>query len=48
MNKRYQVRWYEFNLTEPRSRNFFTETGARVFAWYVETFEGGITKIYEI
>lgn len=44
----YEVRWYEFNLTERRSRKFFTEVGARLFALYAETFNGAITKIYEI
>lgn len=48
MKRKYEVRWYEHNLTQPRSRKFFTEIGARIFAWYVETFEGAITKIYNI
>lgn len=48
MKHNYEVRWYEFNLTERRSRKFFTEIGARIFAWYVETFNGAVTKIYEI
>ena len=48
MRYNYEVRWYEFNLTERCSRKFFTEIGARLFAWYVETFNGAITKIYVI
>ena len=48
MRLNYEVRWYEFNLTERCSRKFFTEIGARLFAWYVETFNGAITKIYVI
>ena len=48
MRWNYEVRWYEFNLTEMQSCKLFTEIGARLFAWYVETFEGAITKIYEI
>jgi hypothetical protein len=31
MKKMYQVRWYEYNLTNERHRNFFTEIGAQVF-----------------
>lgn len=45
---RYEVRWYEFNLTERKSRKFFTELGAKFFAWYMETYEGAVTKIYEL
>lgn len=32
MKRRYQVRWYEYGLTIERSRNFFTATGAWIFA----------------
>lgn len=48
MRWNYEVRWYEFNMTERRSRKFVTETGASLFAWYLGFFFGAITKIYEI
>ena len=35
MKRRFEVRWYAFNLTEQRSRKFFTEWGANLFAWYL-------------
>lgn len=48
MKYKYEVRWYEFNLTQKRSRKFFTETGASLFAWYLEHFHGVVAKIYAI
>ena len=48
MRRYYEVRWYEFNLTEMRSRKFFTEIGAELYKWYLEHYEGAIAKIYEI
>ena len=48
MRKCYEVRWYEFNLTEMQSRKFFTEIGAELYKWYLEHYEGAIAKIYEI
>ena len=47
MKRRYQVRWYEYNLTQPRSRNFFTEIGARVFALYKRIVTKEKTTLYE-
>ena len=47
MRGRYQVRWYAYNLTEPMSRDFFTEFGATMFhlwRWYVR---GEESIIYE-
>jgi hypothetical protein len=35
MKRKYQVRWYEYNLTNERSRKFFTEWGAVLFAYYI-------------
>ena len=48
MRYNYELRWYEFNLTEMQSRKFFTEIGAELFKWYLGYFEGAIAKIYEI
>lgn len=48
MRHNYEVRWYEFNLTEKRSRKFFTEIGAELYKLYLGHFKGAIAKIYEI
>ena len=48
MKWRYEVRWYEFNLTEMQSRKFFTEIGAKIYRWYLLHSEGLIAKIYEL
>ena len=36
MKRKYEVEWYECNLTERRSCNFFTEVAANFYAWWVE------------
>ena len=33
---RYEVRWYQYNLTYPWTRRFITKIGARLFAWNLE------------
>ncbi len=48
MRLNYEVRWYEFNLTERRSRKFFTEIGAAMFAAYLEVYENVKPKILEL
>ena len=48
MRYNYELRWYEFNLTEMQSRKFFTEIGAKLYKLYLEHFEGAVVKIYEI
>ena len=48
MRKCYELRWYEFNLTEMQSRKFFTEIGAKLYKLYLEHFIGAVVKIYEI
>lgn len=35
MKRRYEVRWYEYNMTQPMSRKFFTEMGACMFMCYL-------------
>lgn len=39
MKRKYEVRWYELNLTKEKSRKFFTAIGAALFAAYLETYE---------
>jgi hypothetical protein len=46
MRREYEVKWYEFNLTEPKSRKFFTEFGAILFKSWIELTQGAIAKIY--
>ena len=48
MRYNYEVRWYELNLTEQRSRKFFTEIGAAMFAAYLEIYENVKPKILEL
>lgn len=48
MRTMYEVRWYEFNLTEQCSRKFFTALGAEIFKLYLECVKGAIAKIYEL
>lgn len=36
MKRKYNVEWYDYDLTQPRCRKFFTEVGARLFARYME------------
>lgn len=45
---RYEVRWYAFNLTERKSRKFFTKIGASIYAAYLEAYEDAVVKIYEL
>ena len=47
MKRRYQVRWYHCNLTEPMSRNFFTELGAALFHVWLSFFKKTKSEIYE-
>lgn len=34
MKKKFRVEWYDYDLTQPRCRKFFTEIGANIFAWW--------------
>lgn len=47
MNRRYQVRWYHYNLTQPMSRDFFTEIGAALFKVWLSLFKKTKSIIYE-
>lgn len=46
--RKYEVRWYEHNLTEQRCRKFFTKIGAIFFASYMEAYEYAKVTIKEI
>lgn len=47
LRKKYLVMWYEYNLTVPRSRKFFTEFGATLFHVWLYYFKGETSTIYE-
>lgn len=36
MKRKWEVRWYEHNLTQEKCRKFFTDFAADFFAWYME------------
>lgn len=46
MKRKFEVRWYEYNLTQEKSKRFFTEPAALLYAWYIEFKHGVITRIY--
>ena len=48
MKKKYEVRWYELNLTQEKNRKFFTKIGAIFFASYIEAYEYAKPEIYEL
>ena len=48
MKRKYEVRWYELNLTQQRSRKFFTHWGAMMFMAYLEAYENAEPVIYKI
>lgn len=48
MKRKFEVRWYELNLTQEKVRKFFTEWGAIVFSAYLETHEYAKPKIKRI
>ena len=39
MKKKFEVSWYELNLTTPKKRKFFTKWGAIIFAAYIEAYD---------
>lgn len=47
MKRRYYVRWYAYNLTQPRCRKFFTELGATLFHVWLYYFRNEESIIYE-
>ena len=48
MKRKFEVRWYELNLTKEKSRKFFTEWGAIVFSAYLEAYDYAKPRIKEI
>lgn len=48
MNYKFELRWYECNLTQRKSKKFFTEIGAVIYKWYIERFRFAYGKIYEL
>ena len=48
VKKRYEVRWYELNLTQEKRRKFFTKIGAIFFASYLEAYEYATATVHEI
>lgn len=48
MKRKYEVRWYSYNLTQEKVRKFFTEIGAFICAAYLKKYEHTEPKIKEI
>lgn len=48
MKRKFEVRWYECNLTIEKKRKFFTKIGASLFAGYLQRCEMLDTKVYEL
>ena len=48
MKKKYEVRWYEYNLTHERTKTFVTKIAAVMFAAYMEAYEYTAVTIKEI
>lgn len=46
MKRKYEVRWYDHNLTQEKCRKFFTEIGANLFAWWLDFKYDVKTMIY--
>jgi hypothetical protein len=47
IRRRYEVRWYEYNLTQERRRKFFTEIGAALYHVWLFYFRKEKSIIYE-
>lgn len=48
MKRKFEVRWYECNLTEYMKRKFFTMIGAVIYASYLKVYDGVEPKIYDL
>ena len=48
MKRKFEVRWYELNLTQEKVRKFFTEWGAIVFSAYLEAYEYAEPRIIRL
>lgn len=47
IRRRYEVRWYEYNLTQERRRKFFTEIGATLYHVWLYFIHGITSHVYE-
>ena len=45
MKRTIRVEWYEYDLTQPRCRKFFTEIGASLYVWYLKHFYNETARI---
>ena len=45
MKKTFRVEWYDYDLTRPRCRKFFTEIGANIFACWKSNKDNVKTRI---
>lgn len=48
IDRMYEVRWYEYHLTNERSRKFFTRTGALLFHIWLYYRWSEPSRVYEI
>ena len=48
MKRKFEVRWYECNLTKPKKCRFFTRIGAEVYAACLKVYDNVESKIYEL
>lgn len=45
MKRKYKAEWYEYELTKPCCRKFFTEFAAVVFAYFIGKWQNAKVKI---
>lgn len=48
MRRKYILKWYEYNLTKPRNKRFFTLVGACAYQFYLRVLRKTYSKLYEI
>lgn len=48
MKRKYEVRWYEYDLTQQKNCKFYTEKAARFYAKWLEKKFNVKPKIYEV
>lgn len=48
MKRKYEIRWYEYELTRPRRRKFWTRIGATLYAMYIGKKQSAKVFIYNI
>lgn len=47
IKRKYEVRWYDLDLTQELRRRFFTDFAASFFAWWLEYKYNECPKIYK-